>query len=149
MNPGREERTMADASINMSSVALATTAAGPLFLLGIGIGSWIDDPGATADIGQVVAIAPMIAVIAVFASFFGTIIALIPNFIGAAIMIWLGNRNEAARLPLLWAMAGALACAVPVMAIEAGSPGRSAETLVAFTFTGACCALICRRRIQW
>jgi spore maturation protein SpmB len=76
-------------------------------------------------------------------------LALLPNLLGATLMTWLGDRNEAARLPVIWALAGGLACAVPVMLIRAGSPDTHSAVLVAFTFTGACCALICHYRIEW
>lgn len=137
MNPGQEERAGADASIKTSSITLATVAAGPLFLLGVGIGLWADDPGAARTIDLTGSIIP-------------AIVAVLPNLLGASLMTWLGNRNEAARMPVMWALAGALACAFFVMAVDYGPAGtRSTTTLVAFTFTGACCALICRRRIIW
>ena len=150
MNPGQEERAVADASINTSSITLASVAAGPLFLLGVGIGLWADDPGAAHTIDLTGSIIPATPLIALLTIFFGAIVAVLPNLLGASLMTWLGNRNEAARMPVMWALAGALACAFLVMAVDYGPAGtRSTTTLVAFTFTGACCALICRRRIIW
>lgn len=149
MNSRREERTVARASINWSSITLASMAAGPLFLLGFCLGIWADDPGKQVGIdldGAAITGIPMLALVA---AFFGTILALPVNLLGASLMTWLGNRNEATRLPVMWALAGALTCALSVAATGAGPASGHATILVAFTFTGACCALICRRRMQW
>ncbi|MES2451207.1 MAG: hypothetical protein V4610_11635 [Pseudomonadota bacterium] len=145
----QEERTMARASINWSSITLASVAAGPLFLLGLCLGTWADDPGKQLAIdldGAAITGIPMLALVA---AFFGTILTLPLNLLGASLMTWLGNRNDAARLPVMWAMAGALTCALSVAATGAGPASGHATSLVAFTFTGACCALVCRRRMQW
>ena len=149
MNPGQEERSVAYASINWSSITLASLSAGPLFLLGLRLGTWADHPGKGFGVelnGSAIAGMPMLALTA---AFFGTILALPLNLLGASLMTWLGNRNEAMRLPVMWALAGAFACAFPVMAAGVGPAGGESAALVGFTFSGTCCALICRRRITW
>lgn len=149
MTRAQEGRTVAYASINTSSITLASVAAGPLFLLGIGIGLWADDPGTARSIDLTGSIIPATPLIALLTVFFGAIVAVLPNLLGAWLMTWLGNRNDAARLPVMWALAGALASAFFVVAADSRPAGEPSTTLVAFTFTGACCALICRRRITW
>ena len=140
---------MADAPINWSSIMLASVSAGPLFLLGIGIGMLIADPATPVSIYMDWQIGLAVPIVAMFAAIFGVIIAFLPNLIGAALMTSIGNRYRAARLPLMWMLAGALASAVPMLAIYAGSSGVQPVNLIALTFTGACCALICRRRVEW
>jgi hypothetical protein len=148
MSSGQAERS-AYVSIDWSSITLASVAAGPLFLLGIGIGLLADDPGAARTIDLTGSMILGVPVIMPLTAVFGAIVALPPNLLGASLMTWLGNRNEAARLPMMWGLAGALTCAFFVAAAGAGPAGGHSVTLVAFTFTGACCALICRRRIKW
>ena len=142
------ERIVAEASIRWPGIMLASLSAGPLFLLGIGIGTLIADPAAPVPIYLDWQIGFAVPILAMAAAFFGTFSALLPNLIGTALMTSIGNRHEAARSPLMWTLAGALAGAAP-MASGAGISGTQPVYLIALTFTGACCALICRCRIEW
>lgn len=143
------ERAVADASVRWPSVMLASVSAGPLFFLGIGIGTLIADPAAPVSIYLDWQIGFAMPIRAMAAAYFGAFIAFLPNLIGTALMTSIGNRHEAARLPLIWMLAGATAGAVPMAASGAGTSGMQPVYLIALTFTGACCALICRRRIEW
>ena len=142
------KRIVADASIRWPSVLLASVSAGPLFLLGNGIGTLIADPAAPVPIYLEWQTGFALPILAMVAALFGAFIAFLPNLIGTALMTSIGNRHEAARSPLMWTLAGALAGAAP-MASGAGISGTQPVYLIALTFTGACCALICRRRIEW
>ena len=144
---------MARTTIRFGGVAAATLAAGPLFVLGAAISVLIGNPAAAipididvggASIGMMVVGLP-VSLIAV--SVFGSIIAFPPNAVGAAAMTWLSNRNAGARLPVFWALAGATAFAAPIAALNVDWAETSPDNLVPFVFTGACCALICRRRL--
>lgn len=148
MKHRQEERIVADAQINWSSIMLASVSAGPLFFLGIGIGMLISDPATPVSIYMDWRIGLAVPIVAMFAAIFGAVIAFLPNLIGAALMTSMGNRYEAARSPVLWMLAGGLAGAV-AMTAGAGSSGVQSVNLIALTFTGACCALICRRRAEW
>jgi len=75
----------------------------------------------------------------------GGMIAALPNLIGTAAMTWLGDRNPGTQLPVFWALAGATAFAAPTAALGGIWAETSPDRLVPFVFTGACCALICRR----
>ena len=143
------KRIVADASIRWPSVLLASVSAGPLFLLGNGIGTLIADPAAPVPIYLEWQTGFALPILAMVAALFGAFIAFLPNLIGAALMTSIGNRHEAARLPLIWMLAGATAGAVPMAASGAGTSGMQPAYLIALTFTGACCALICRCRIEW
>ena len=143
------ERAVADASVRWPSIMLASVSAGPIFLLGMGIGTLIADPAAPVPIYLDWQIGFAVPILAMAAAFFGAFIAFLPNLIGTALMTSIGNRYEAARLPLIWMLAGALAGAAPMVASGAGVSGMQPVYLIALTFTGACCALICRCRIEW
>ena len=143
------ERAVADASVRWPSVMLASVSAGPLFFLGIGIGTLIADPAAPVSIYLDWQIGFAVPILAMAAAFFGAFIAFLPNLIGTALMTSIGNRHEAARSPRMWTLAGAVAGAVPMAASGAGMSGMQTVYLIALTFTGACCALICRCRMEW
>jgi hypothetical protein len=148
MNRGQEERTMAGTPINWSSATQASFAAGPLFLLGTLFGIWADNPAKGFEVELTGSMIIWVPLLMPLAALVGAILGLVPNLLGAKLMAWLGDRNEAARLPVMWALSGGIACAVPLIVFGAGSPDTH-SMLIAFTFTGACCGLICRRRVEW
>ncbi|MEO9131544.1 MAG: hypothetical protein ABI240_10080 [Sphingomonas sp.] len=142
---------MIHATSRFGGVTVATLAAGPLFILGAAISVLISDPAAVIpvdieidgnSIGMMLEVLPPAFLIAMI---FGSIIAFLPNLFGNAAMTWLGDRNPGTQLPVFWALVGATAFAVPIAAMGGASHGH----LVPFVFTGACCALICRRRVSW
>jgi hypothetical protein len=147
----REKRTITRPSPRFAGVAVATLAGGPLFLLGAGLSLLIDNVAAAIpvdidfdgpDIGLILVEIPIGFIIVMI---FGGILAFLPNAIGSAALTWLGKRNPGARLPVFWALAGAIAFAAPVAALNMDWAEASPDSLVPFVFTGACCALICRR----
>ncbi len=142
---------MPHATTRFGGVAAATLAAGPLFLLGAAISVLINNP-ATAiplevdlngiSIGMILTGLPVALVVV---TIFGSIAAFLPNLIGTAAMTWLGDRNPGMQLPVFWALVGATAFAAPIAALSETWGEASPDRLVPFVFTGACCALICRR----
>lgn len=137
--------------ISLSGAVLASAAAGPLFALGILLGILSDAPAAaipitldfsTTDIPAIIVGVPTALVTVMLV---GTVIALLPTMIGTAVMTRLGDLNPVFRLPVMWALVGGTACALFVTLNGTESPA----TLVALTFTGTCCALICRRGGGW
>jgi len=145
---------MARATVRFGGVAMASLAAGPLFLLGAVISIPIQDPAAAipidialdpASIGLIVLELPVAFVLLMM---FGGVIAVLPNLIGNAALTWLGDRNPGTQLPAFWALVGATAFAAPVAALNWTWDEAPSGYLVPFVFTGACCALICRRGLE-
>jgi len=132
----------------------ATLVAGPLFVLGAAISFLISDPAAAIpvdiDLGGASIAAMLLGVPIVLAVVMvvGGMMAVLPNLIGTAAMTWLGDRNPGAQLPVVWALVGAAAFAVPISALGWTWGETSPAHLVPFVFTGACCALICRRGLR-
>lgn len=146
---------MTRASTRFGGVAPATLAAGPLFVLGAAISVLIGDPAAPIpvdldlDATSIVTILVGIPAALVVVMIFGGMIAFLPNLIGTAAMTWLGDRNPGTQLPVFWALVGSTAFAAPIAAMGGAWGEASLDYLVPFVFTGACCALICRRRVSW
>jgi hypothetical protein len=151
----REEWAMTRTTTSFGGVMPASLAAGPLFILGAGISVPIGDPAAAIpvdiDLGAT-SIAMMLTGLPVALALLmvvGGMIAVLPNLIGTAAMTWLGDRNPGAQLPVVWALAGCAAFAVPIAALGEAWGETSPAHLTPFVFTGACCALICRRGVSW
>lgn len=142
---------MAHASVSFRRVMPATLAAGPLFLLGMVIGALINDPAAAIpldiwpDETSLLLILVELPAGLLFVTIIGSLIAFVPNLIGATVMAWLSDRNEGAQLPVTWAIVGGLASAGFASFVVGDDYRLSPIFTVTFAFTGACCALICRR----
>ncbi|MEO6214773.1 MAG: hypothetical protein ABIO86_01975 [Sphingomonas sp.] len=133
----------------------ATLAAGPLFILGAAISFLISDPAAAIPVdinldgagiaamlfGVPIALAVVMVV--------GGMMAVLPNLIGTAAMTWLGDCAPGTQLPVVWALTGAVAFAAPIATLSGEWGEASPAYLIPFVFTGACCALICRRGVSW
>lgn len=136
-------------------VTLATLTAGPLFVLGAAISILINDPAAAVPVdidldgtsaGMMLVGIPVALALVMIS---GSILAILPNLIGTAAMIWLGDRHRGTQGPIFWALAGASAFAAPIAALNVTWAQASPDRLVPFVFTGACCALICRGPVSW
>jgi len=75
---------------------------------------------------------------------FGFFLAILPNLIGSALLAALGDHVEAARLPAVWILTGALAGAVLGWLVDARDGGSTALAI-----TGALNAALCRRGLAW
>ena len=144
---------MVPTPIRFGGVMAATLAAGPLFVLGAAISVLVGNPAAVVpvdialerrSIGMLLVGLPALLTVTMI---LGGMIAVLPNLIGTAAMTWLADRNPGAQLPVFWALAGATAFAAPIAALGGIWAETSPDRLVPFVFTGACCALICRRRL--
>lgn len=123
-------------------IIIATLAAGPLFVAGLAIGAWLTDPAKVLDPNTLPA--ARVLFLLPFAMIFGALPAVAPTVLGATLLHWLGERNIAMRLPVVWVIVGALASGSAIVAF-----GGDPATIVAFPFTGGSCALICRWRAGW
>lgn len=130
---------------------LATLAAGPIFLFGMVIGGLVNYPAAAIPVDIYPDEASLTLILVglppglVFVTIIGSMIAFLPNLIGATVMAWLSDRNEGARLPATWAIIGGVASAGSISFIIGDDYQLSPIFVVTFAFTGACSALICRR----
>ena len=146
---------MTRAATSFVGVMQATLAAGPLFVLGAAISFLISDPAAAIPVdinldgASMAAILLGVSIALAVVMVIGGMMAILPNLIGTAAMTWLGDRNPGAQLPLVWALAGAVAFAAPIAALSGEWGEEWPAHLVPFVFTGACCALICRRGVSW
>ncbi|HEV2816575.1 MAG TPA: hypothetical protein VGW40_05070 [Allosphingosinicella sp.] len=81
------------------------------------------------------------------ATIFGGLLAFIPNLFGSLLMASLAERHAAARDPIAWTAAGALAGA----GIAWTWPGFGGEPPIGFALvlTSAVCARLCRAQFEW
>lgn len=141
---------------SVANSATAIVSAGPLFLAGLLLTTAANDPGRSIDAVVAVLHDPdnwlnLISIqlfIVSASSIFGAIIAAVPNIICGAVMIRLGENIGAMRLPVVWALVGAVVAGIPAFAITLGT-AQSISVGCAFAFTGAGCALVFRRGVQW
>ncbi len=124
---------------------IASTAAGPLFLLSLtGAMLYLQlpepipvDPNALLGIGA--ALVPAFVV--------GFLLAFLPNLLGASLMATLAELHEGARTPFAWTAAGALAgTGIAAAFTDFSGDWSSAFALI---LTSAVCARICRAKLDW
>ncbi|MBS0503774.1 MAG: hypothetical protein JSS55_08225 [Proteobacteria bacterium] len=127
-----------------AGVALAAVAAGPAFVAATGIALLMSNP----DPVPVNASSAVMLLLFLPAIPFGAIMACLPIFLGALALSAIGCFDEIARLPVVWALAGAGMAGIPALLLIGGSP-ESAVFVAAFAWTGAICALIARAGTQW
>lgn len=131
--------------LNLAGATAASAAAGPLFMLGMVFAEWLAAPDRVVSVPFNPLWLIPIAMVGIVATVVGAIVAMPVNLIGTAAMTWLGDCNPGARLPVFWALAGAIGFAAPIAALNVTWAEASPDRLVPFVFTGACCALICQR----
>lgn len=121
-------------------VGVASAAAGPLFLL-----------AALATTTPDLLAEPNSWPLGLFVGFaslpVGFVLALIPNWFGAALLGALGCGNDAARLPVFWALIGAGIGGALDAAVAAS--GTTPGFTPMFTLTALASALICRWGTRW
>ena len=127
--------------IRLASVALASLLAGPVFAVcgafPVLLRALISNPDA------MVVLVVLAAVILI-----GALIALPVNLLGSFVMIRIGDHALWARRPPAWALVGGVAAPTPFVLSGFMAEGN-AGLVFAFAITGACCALVCRRRVSW
>ncbi|MBP0579457.1 hypothetical protein J8I29_09075 [Labrys sp. LIt4] len=126
-------------------IALGAVAAGPAFLLGLGLGALSWRPERTVPLDFDPDLLPALMGLMLAAVIVGGIIAVPLAMLGAMALSGLGQDNIGLRHPAFWALTGAFAAAGPAACIGVGD----AVFLTAFAFTGAVVASICRWRTSW
>lgn len=122
-------------------VAVASAAAGPLFIAPPFVASVLWGPG---DFTNKV----LLFTLALFFSVpFGFIASILPNLLATSLLAWLGRENVGVRFWPFWALAGAgLGWTIDwLVVLTSGSdvPGPL------FALAGLPCALICRWGTRW
>ena len=135
-----------------AGIGLATVAAGPTFLLGLVLSAFLGRPADTVSLGVpslswgfVAYLAVLAMMVLIAACVIGIIIAFPVVMIAATLLIWLGQTNRGVRLPVFWALAGALLAALPVALVKVDQ----GSLVAAFALTGAVTASICRCFVRW
>ncbi|HEX8571118.1 MAG TPA: hypothetical protein VF759_00035 [Allosphingosinicella sp.] len=126
------------------SIALASLAAGPIFLASTAAASLY------LRLPRPVVVEPWQAasfvLMAMPAVIVGFLLSVLPNMIGSRLMVRAGAALPWARAPVAWAASGALMGGGLVGLTGAFSEPAAAFGLIA---TSACCAAICRLSVCW
>ena len=77
------------------------------------------------------------------------VMACLPLALGSVSLSLIGRFDETARLPVVWALAGAAMAGVPSLVLNEGATPESTAFVAAFAWTGAACALIARAGTRW
>lgn len=126
-----------------SATVAATLAAGPAFLLSLGLYEWAQSAGAVWHIRPETLVASAAA--SVLAAVFGAILAVIPCLVGVGVLSTMATALHALRLPVAWGLVGALSgYAIGLPFSESGDGLAGVMAL-----TGAVCALAGRSCLRW
>ena len=129
---------------NLSSVALASIAAGPIFFVSAGLAA------AQLALPAPIALEPgeihFLALAIVPAVLCGFVLSIIPNLIGSRFLRLAGEAFPAARARPAWIGSGLLFGGALAWLLGAFDSPAIAFGLV---FTSACCAAICRDSDGW
>jgi hypothetical protein len=132
-----------------SGANVASLAAGPMFLASLVLAAWASFPSSVVVIDSVGdGSASGILGLTLSAIPIGYMLAILPNLAGAWLMYGLGQRNEAGKLPVMWALAGAAAAGIP-LAILLPDTSAADIAICCAAFTGTSCALIARKFTCW
>lgn len=128
-----------------AGILRGTAAAGPVFLVAIGLVTLATTVGPIAIRPD----AAMVAVVGIAALSVpvGAVLALVPVTLGTALLAAAGRGNAGLRLPVAWAVIGGLAAGLAMVAID--GPGSDGVGRVALVLTGAICALLARSGVTW
>lgn len=124
--------------VRINRIALASIAAGPVFLTAPVLAHlYLQLPAAIPIPEAAEAMAFVVAVM--LSAFFGVFLAFIPNLMGTVLMEKLSAAFPAAGAAPAWSLAGAVAAGLPAWLLDSDG-----IWICPFAVTGAVCALICR-----
>jgi hypothetical protein len=135
----------------LAGTVAASLVAGPLLLSSVLASETLLHPGKLYAVNgdQIGFVLLMLAASAPVGFFF----ACLPIFFGAATMSWLGRHAPESRSSFVWGAVGvALASIVSIPFIMVMGPvpdENPLPLLMAFSISGAICAVICRRMTSW
>ncbi|MEW9305530.1 hypothetical protein [Labrys neptuniae] len=130
---------------SFASVSLGAFAAGPAFLVALGLCALIDRPDRPVALFRDPDIVPLLMAMTLAFSVVGAIIAFPLATLGTMVLTELGRDNDGLRLPVFWTLSGAFAAGLPLYFIADDRP----ELVAAFAFAGAVAASISRWRVRW
>lgn len=112
-----------------NGVLLGSITAGPIFLTAAMLADYyLKIPEAvTVNVG----ILPLLPVALLFASAIGFFIAILPAIVGTALLSAIARRFEAARQPIMWAVAGATIGTAFVTQVDIDEPAIAFGIVVA------------------
>jgi hypothetical protein len=128
------------------SVALASFAAGPIFLVSTALAALyleLPRPVPLALRYEEIALVFMAFIPAIFIGF---LLSFVPNFLGSRLLLFTGGALPAARGRVVWTGTGALLGAAIACLTGAITEPAFGFGLIA---TSACCAAICRLSAYW
>lgn len=128
-----------------ASVGLGAFAAGPAFLIGLGLGALAWQPDRAIPLPHDSDVVPLLMAMVLAFSVVGAIIAFPLATLGTVVLTELGRDNHGSRLPVFWMLTGAFAAGMPVFFIAGDRP----DLVAAFAFAGAVAATISRWRVRW
>lgn len=131
-------------SSRRGGILFATLVAGPLFAANTSAASLY------LRLPSPIVIRPselmLVAPVAVLSIIVGCVLAILPNLVGTALLVGLGDKYPEARLPEFWTIAGA---AIGIGITAATGAFQSPPLAFGLVATSAACAWICRRAIVW
>lgn len=115
---------------------LASLLAGPIFLCALAVVALAENSEPMAvDIGDLRWMPGVI----IAGAFFGAVIAIVPNLLGTALMLWVDDHLVDIGLPIVWALVGGLLAGTTAAFLSSDT-----EFLAPiFGLTGAASAVIC------
>lgn len=125
---------------------IATLMAGPLYLLMIAVATCLLDPGTPIELPQADAELALLLPLLLAALVFGSMLAILPIWIGGTVMSWVSARNPGLMHPAFWMIAGGSMAATASAPLD---PSFETPHSLALIATGIFCALIVRYGTRW
>lgn len=125
---------------------VATLAAGPVFLLTLALAPLVLEAGEPFSLDPIAQDGAVMLPIAAASIVLGSVVSIIPIWLGGTAMGWISARNAGLTHPAIWAIVGAAASAASASALDFSLISPVGLALIA---TGAICALIVRYGTRW
>ena len=125
---------------------VATLTAGPIFLLSLGLAPLALDAARPMALHPVVADGAVMLPITAASIVLGSVLAVMPVWMGGTAMGWIAARNPGLAHPAIWALVGGAISAAAAMALDFAPDTPIGLALIA---TGASCATIVRYGTRW
>lgn len=125
---------------------LATLLAGPIFLLTLGLAPLALDAARPLTLHPAVADGAVMLPIAAASIVLGSVLAVMPVWLGGTTMGWIAARNPGLAHPAFWSLVGAAITAAAAIALDFAPDTPIGFALIA---TGAICATIVRYGTRW
>jgi hypothetical protein len=125
---------------------IATLAAGPVFLLSLGFAPLALDAPRPIALPLTAAEGAVMLPIMAASIVLGSMLSVMPVWLGGTAMGWIAARNPGLAHPASWALVGGATTAAAAMALDFAPSTPIGFALIS---TGAICALIVRYGTRW